>query len=109
MVNKMIILPGFTLLLVFFLLTAVVVVHKTKPYLGFRYWIQVVISSVVIGICATFTLFWNGLAYGFEFVLLAAGARTASEHMFQTKFGGLLLGTYFGFWLSLPFVVHQAI
>ena len=92
----------FTVVVVSSLIAAVVFLKKLRPELENTYWLTGAAVSVVVMALLSGLAWYNLFFYAFVSILIVLGVREASKHIFSISKGGIVLGVYFGLWLSLP-------
>jgi hypothetical protein len=106
--NGTLMILGISVLLAIFLIVAIYIIAKTKPYLDQRYWVIVLVVTLASALILNLTLYFSGIAYFVTFLVLVLFMKLAAEHMFEEPGGPTILGIYFGFWLSFPFLASFA-
>lgn len=91
-----------TMIVLLALPVAITCLHKWNPDLGKKYWFMSMGASIlVLGVLSTLAIF-NLFFYTCVVLIVLLFVREASKNMFMATEGGLILGIYFGLWLSIP-------
>ena len=85
------------------LVATVFILHRARPTLRKRYWLVVAVTSSTILILLSAIAWLNVYVYVFISFILLMSVREGSKYIFSPKYGSLVLGSYFGLWVSLPF------
>ena len=97
----------FTAIVIASLVVAVVCLNNLRADLSRYYWLNGLGATFVAMTVLSGLAWYNLFFYAFVSFVIIMGVREASKCIFLNPRGGIVLGIYFGLWLSLPMGMLQ--
>lgn len=96
-----------TLVIVLLALAIVIPVLKSKMEVQNGYWSKILVFTFLSFAALVALGFYNLFFYACIITMLVLLVRWITQELSNPKYGSLILGLYFGLWLSLPVGVYN--